>query len=504
MGASLPISSLINVSVNLAPTAAQAQNTNVALILTNENVIDPVTRLRSYTTLAGVASDFGTTGPAYSAAAEWFAQAPQPTQIDIGRWVQTASAGQLICAPLAPAQQLLSYWTTLASAAFKISIDGGAVTNVPMAATPFAAATSLQGVAAIIQTALQTAVSPLTPTVTYNANYQRFQITSGTTGTTSSVSFMTAGTVDIDISGVIGGLSTSSGAYTVAGLAAESALAAATLFDTQFGQVWYALVMPTITADSDHVAVAGFIEATTNKHLYGVTTAEGAIISNPADTTNVAYLMKQLGYKRTFTQYSSTSAYAIVSFFGRILTVNYGGNNTTITLMYKQEPGIVAETLTSAQLATLTGFNANVFVNYNNNTAIIQNGVDAAGLYADVITGTDNFALTVQTALYNLLYLSPTKIPQTDAGTHQLTTAIESVCVQYVKNGLIAPGVWTVAGFGDLVQNAFMPTGYYVYAPSVATQTQAARLSRASVPIQVAIKLAGAVQTVNVAVIVNQ
>ena len=142
--------------------------------------------------------------------------------------------------------------------------------------------------------------------------------------------------------------------------------------------------------------------------------------------------MKQLGYKRTFTQSSSTSAYAIVSFFGRILTVNYGGNNTTITLMYKQEPGIVAETLTSAQLATLTGFNANVFVNYNNNTAIIQNGVDAAGLYADVITGTDNFALTVQTALYNLLYLSPTKTPQTDAGTHQLTTAIESVCVQYI------------------------------------------------------------------------
>ena len=65
--------------------------------------------------------------------------------------------------------------------------------------------------------------------------------------------------------------------------------------------------------------------------------------------------------------------------------------------------------------------------------------------------------------------------------------------------------MWTVAGLGNLVQNAFVPTGYYVYAPSVATQTQARAYSRApSVRIQVAIKLAGAVQTVNVAVIVNQ
>jgi hypothetical protein len=172
--------------------------------------------------------------------------------------------------------------------------------------------------------------------------------------------------------------------------------------------------------------------------------------------------------------------------------------------MYKQEPVVVAENLNVTQLATLQGFNANVFAAYNNNTAILESFVGGDGIYADVSFGADNFAIQLQTDLYNLLYLSPTKIPQTDPGTHQITSVIAADCVQYVNNGFIAPGVWNVGGFGTLKQGDFMPTGFYIFAPSVNTQNPTTRLTRVSVPIQVAIKLAGAVQTVNVAVTVNQ
>lgn len=501
--ATLSIDTLINVSVNLSPSGAQSQNTSVGLMLGNSSVIDPVTRIRYYTTLAAVAADFGTTAPEYYSAQAWFSQVPQPTEFAIGRWVQTASAGKLICAPLAPAQQLLSYWTGLATAAFKVAVDGGAVTNIPMTGNPFASATSLQGVAAVIQTALQAALSD-TATVVYNPEFTRFEFTSPTTGTASSVSFLTAGVTDVDISGSLGGLSTSSGAYVSPGLAAESAVAAATLFDSMFGQTWYALFMPTIASDADDMAVAAYIEASANKHVFGITSQEGAIINNPADTTNVAYLNKQAAYKRTYVQYSSTSLYAIISAFARQLTVNYGGNNTVITLMYKQEPGIVAENLSATQLATLQGFNANVFAAYNNNTAILESFISGAGIYSDVQIGADNFAIDLQTALYNALYLSPTKIPQTDSGMHQLATVQKGICIKYVNNGFIAPGVWTVGGFGTLNQGDFMPTGYYIYQPSVASQSQSQRAKRISVPFQIAIKLAGAVQTVNVAVTVNQ
>ena len=500
MGASLPISSLINVTVNLSPNAAQSQSTSVALVLGNSPVIDTVTRMRRYFSLSAVAGDFGTTAPEYYAAVLWFEQTPQPAQLNIGRWAQTASAGQLIGAPLTTYANV-SAWTGITAGSFKLQIDGGAATDVT--GMNFAGAVTMQGVAAIMQTAARSALSDLV-TIVWNAAFQRFEITSPTTGSTSSVAFLLAAASGTDISLNMAMRAVSSGAYTVVGVAAETAVAAAALFDTLFGQQWYALVMPTIAADADHVAVANFIEVTTTKHLYGVTTQEAAIINNPSDTANVAYLLKQLSLKRTFTQFSSTSTYAVISFFARILTVNYAANASTITLMYKQEPGIVAEALNATQLATALSFNANVFVAYNNNTAIIQTGVDAAGFYADVITGTDNFALQLQTDIFNLLYLSPTKIPQTDDGTHQITSVIKADCVQFVNNGFIAPGVWTVGGFGNLKQGDFMPTGFYIYAPSVSTQNPSVRGARVSVPIQVAIKLAGAVQTVNVSILVNQ
>ena len=65
---SLPISSLINVSVNLSPQAAQAQALNNALVLGGSDVIDVNERIRDYATLDEVATDFGTSAPEYLAA----------------------------------------------------------------------------------------------------------------------------------------------------------------------------------------------------------------------------------------------------------------------------------------------------------------------------------------------------------------------------------------------------------------------------------------------------
>jgi hypothetical protein len=498
MGASLPISDLVNVQVNLSPPAAQQQNISTLLILGNSAVIDTVQRLRNYTSLAQVATDFGTTAPEYLAAALWFEQVPQPSTLSIGRWAQTASHGELVGATLSTANQTVSAWTGITAGSLHIGVDGASAVDIT--GINLSGATTMQGVAALIQTAID--VSFAGTTVVWNATYGRFEITSPTTGATSAVSFLTAAATGTDISAQMGCRSTSSGAYVVPGLALETAATAAALFDSMFGQSWYALVMPTISSDSDHLAVSAYIEGANTKHLYGVTTQEAGVLV-ASDTTNIAYQLQQLKRLRSIVQYSSSSLYAVCSLFGRILTVNYLGNNTTITLMYKQEPGIVAETLNETQKNALLGFNCNVFVAYNNNTAIIQAGTVANGNFIDVVTGTDWLAIDIQTTLFNLLYTSQTKIPQTDAGTNQLVTAIESVCSQAVANGLLAPGTWTVGGFGNLTTGQFLPKGFYVYAPSISSQSPSQRAARVSVPIQVAAKLAGAIQTVNVIINVN-
>jgi hypothetical protein len=122
----------------------------------------------------------------------------------------------------------------------------------------------------------------------------------------------------------------------------------------------------------------------------------------------------------------------------------------------------------------------------------------------DIITGTDWLALDIQTAVYNLLYTSTTKIPQTDQGNNTIVSTVNSICAQGVTNGLLAPGTWNSGGFGSLNMGDFLPKGFYVYAPPIANQNPTDRAARKSVTIQVAAKLAGAIQTVDIIVNVNR
>lgn len=311
-----------------------------------------------------------------------------------------------------------------------------------------------------------------------------------------------AGGATTDISAMLGMTSTSSGAYVAQGIAAETAVNCVALFDANYGQNWYG-VTGIGFADGDVLAVAAYVEAATNKHVQGVTTQESGVLSS-VDTSDIAYQLMQLGYNRTWTQFSSSNPYAVCSLMARALTIDYQANNSVITLFYKQEPGIVPELLNVNQITALEAKNCNVFVAYNNNTAIIEPGVAASGNFIDVITGTDWLALTIQTAVYNKLYTSTTKIPQTDAGTNQIVNTIEAVCATGEVNDLLGPGTWNAGGFGSLNTGDFMPTGYYVYAPPVASQPQNLRTTRVSVPIQVAAKLSGAIQQVDILINVNQ
>src|ERR1700758_1493892 len=424
---SLPISRLISVSVNLAPLPAQMQNLSTLLILGNTDVINTTERLRNYLTLGAVATDFGTTAPEYLAAALWFEQSPQPTTLSIGRWAQTATSGKLLGATLSTAAQALSNFTGVTSGSFELLIGG-----VPISITGlnFSAATSLNGVAAIIQTALNAAVAGTT--CVWNAAFQRFEIeAAGSTGITSTLGFLNpptatgsasfsgqptaadtitiggtavtfvsalttgnqiligsslaatlqnaltflAGSADVnlvkftyyvvgsvlyfaavttgtagnsltlvksstvitlsgatlaggsgtDSSTITGMTLASSGSYVAPGIAAETAAAMIALFDNMFGQGWYACQM-VVGNDTDRINVAGYIEGASNKHIFGTTTQEAAVL-NAADTTNIAYKLQQLGYNRTMVQYSSSNPHAVASALARILTTNYNANN---------------------------------------------------------------------------------------------------------------------------------------------------------------------------------
>ena len=257
---------------------------------------------------------------------------------------------------------------------------------------------------------------------------------------------------------------------------------------------WYGLAIADSTdlVEADVISVAAAIEASSLSRILAVTTDDVNVLV-AGNTDNIGYKLKAAGYGRTFWQYSSSSKYAAISAFGRAFTVNFTGNNTTITLKFKTEPGVTYETLTTTQAAAIDSINGNVYVYYANDTAIIQQGVMANGDFFDERHGLDWLQNYVQTNLYNLLYTSATKIPQTDAGVTRLMTNVEASLDQAVNNGLVAPGVWNGGPIGQIQSGDTLTKGYYVYADAVSSQAQSDREARKSPVIQAAIKLAGAI-----------
>lgn len=268
---------------------------------------------------------------------------------------------------------------------------------------------------------------------------------------------------------------------------------------------WYGLHLAVPEADyptdAELISVVAAIQASTVSRIIGITTDESDTLVASV-TTDLASKLKAAAYSRSFVQYSTSSRYAALSAFARAFTVDFTASNTTITLKFKQEPGVTYETLSSSQANNLEAKNCNVYVLYENDTAILEQGVMSNGDFFDERHGLDWLQNAVQTADYNTLYTSTTKTPQTDAGTTTRIANIEAVLDKAVNNGLFAPGKWTGGPLGQISTGDYLTKGYYIYADTVDNQLQADREARKGVPVQVIGKLAGAVHYGTVAITV--
>lgn len=488
----LSVGRLIRATVNLAPIAAQRRGFGTLLTAGDSDVISMGEVFRTYSTLEAVAADFGTTAPEYLSAQAYFGQTPKPRTMMIGRWALDDTEATLNGGILNAAEKLMSAWTPIITGSFTISIDGAAAISVT--GLNFSLQTNLNGVAAIIDTALVGA------SCIWDGN--RFVFNSNSSGASSSLSYLDTALTGTDISSQLKGTDVTASAP-VPGFDAEEPIDAVVRFANQSG-TWFGLnfaasIMPT---DVQNIAIAGLIEGLDLERVFGVTITATTVLDGTI-TNDLASELKALKYNRTFTQYSANK-YAVASFMGRAFSVNFSANRSTITMMYKQEPSVIAEYLTESQALVLKSKNCNVFVNYVNDTAIIQYGTMASGAYFDEIHGLSWFKDALQNAEYNLLYQSKTKIPQTDAGQNQIIAVASAACDEAVNNGLVAPGQWNADGFGQLSRGDFLKTGYYIFTSPMALQDQSVRETRTAPPLQIALKLAGAIQELDIIIDVNR
>lgn len=482
----LPVSDVVNVQIVMSPRAATLRDFGATLIIGTSDVIDVETRIRSYssTELPDIAAQFGATAPEYLAAVAFFSQSPAPGEVQIGRWAKTATAGQISGSILTVAQQEITNFQSITAGAFDVTIDGSVV-NVT--AVDLQAQSNLNGVASQVTAALGGKGTCIW-------NGQQFIIKSATTGTSSTVSTVT----DTELSQVLG---LSKGTTVVAGAAAETLVEAINAFIDR--PSWYMAFLAAEYEDADAMAASAVIEAASPSRVIAYTLSDTAEL-NPNQTSSLGYQLKNAGYNHTITTYSSTNPAAAASILGRMATVNFLGSNTTITLKFKQCPGVTAENLTTSQANALRENNVNVFVAYDNATAILQEGTMAGGWFIDERHGLDWLQNYVQTAVWNLLYTSTTKVGQDDEGSTQLVATVTEALEQGVRNNLISPGVWQADGFGALKTGDTLSTGFYVYIQPLEEQSAAEREARKAPPIQCAVKLTGAIHFVDVTINVNR
>ena len=481
---SLPVSGVVNVQVTMSPKAAALRNFGAMLILGSSDVIDTDERIRLYSSIDDVAADFGTSCDEYEAAAAFFAQAPRPSDVRIGRWAKSATHGACRGSIRSTQEQDISVFKGISSGAFDITIDD---VVVHVSAINLSGQSNLNGVASAVTAGMKSKA-----TVQWNG--ERFIVTSNSVGAKSKVAAISS----TELSQALG---LSNGAY-VDGIANE------TLKDALVAMLehsdWYGVFIAgaDISAE-DAMAAATTVAAASPARICAFTSLDSQELDG-VQVDSKGYKLAQSKNNRAIVAYSSTNKSAAMSILGRMSTVNFEGNNTAITLKFKQCPTVTPERLLARQAKALDANHVNAFVAYQNDTAILQEGVMCGGDYIDEIHGLDWLQNRVQTDLFNLLYTSATKFGQDESGMNAIMSTITKSLEQGVANGLIAPGVWGGDDIGALHRGDTLSAGYYIYIQPLEEQSQAEREARKAPVTQIAIKLKGAVHHVDVLINVNR
>lgn len=195
----------------------------------------------------------------------------------------------------------------------------------------------------------------------------------------------------------------------------------------------------------------------------------------------------------------------MAAYTGRAFSVNFSGSQTSQTMNLKTlvnvlpDNGIDQTAYTNAKAAGV-----DLYVSYEGDPGVLSSGGNG---YFDTVY--ENMALKfhAQIGLYNALKTTGTKIPQTESGMASLRGALSQVFIQFVRNGVLAPGTWNSnQTFGDpeTFRQNIENQGWYVYSMPVALQAQSEREQRIAPMIQGACKRAGAIHEADVLILVEE
>lgn len=216
------------------------------------------------------------------------------------------------------------------------------------------------------------------------------------------------------------------------------------------------------------------------------------------EESNPIYKIKNMNSGRMMAQLNQTGEkHAGVQLLAEALSTNWAGSNTAKTVKFKEENMVqVDPTLTMNDVMKCRDLGINFYTDYDG-VPMLAEGVMIGGRFIDEITGLDAFADAVQKEAFAVLKRSP-KIPLTDKGQQVLISYLNRVGYEFGRNGFLAGGRWNGIDFGDLENGDIMANGYYFWSDSYNTQNIPDREARKGMPVMCAVKLAGAIHSLDI------
>lgn len=463
----LPLTPVVDVFYNLDAISTVRRGYNLGAIIGTSRVITQEERFKIFTSVDEMIDlGFSSDDPEVQAAQVYFAANSNPGQLLVGKWAQAAtSTTSSYDGPIGNGNLV-----TIAETTYTVG-DGTSET------------TTLDNIVQAANTAGATSASHTDDTLSilFTAS------TSGSSGTVPvlQVAQGTGG----NISQVIN--------YT--GENAESALEALQAIRSANNE-WYACAFLNQLEDEDILSIAAYIEVANPTSTYFAHSNDYNIINGVEN--NLFSQLKGLKYNRTIGT-ATNQPYTHVGIMGYAMGQTRDTADSSFTLGLKEIPGTSSDNYTSTEVNNVESNNGNVYINRGSYYDLYEPGKVFSGAWYDEIIQLDRLVNEIQLSIMDLIYPQP-KIPQTNDGMAQITSVITRVLEDFVTIGFIAPGQWNGGNILNLENGTYLPSGYLIQNESFESQSQADRDARKAPNVYVAIKLAGAIQSVVVQIDVNR
>lgn len=490
---SLPRSLDVQISLSRPQTETRTDLSTMCVACESLGFFPDENRVRFYSTLAGVATDFASNTQAYLAASAFFSQTPRATTLAIGEVFLSALHAQLL-APVYTTAEITAI-AAVTTGSFTIAVDGAAA--IAVTGLDFTGVTTAAGIAAVIDAAFNTAVIGATCTTkTLPGGSARLLIKSDTTGATSTLGYAGTHTSGTDVSAMLKLTAATSAmlaqGYTPVDIAEE--LTNIQNAANAAGKFIYGWALGSTLRDVAIQTVAAAWALTQTAFMALVTNSADAL--NPATETDIGFVVNATGNRRvTCLYHDNATRYPDVSILAYMLHVNYRLQDSTVTSKFKQLPGIETVVLTETQLSTLIEKGYNTYVAIGNSSRTFrEGGTSDPSWWMDSTINLDNFVEDLSVNVFNV-FLRNKKVPYTRRGVALLVDACTDTGTQYTYNGTFADRVVvdTTKKGGTTITPAVVVTP-----TPIEQMSDTDRASRIGPPIQITCQEAGAIHSVSI------